>query len=429
MKCRFPIFAIWIASIVVVTSTACTEPADAVAIGEICYPERAQCPNSQALQRPGVGRNSLEFTLYAETDDDEMTTSVIRVTTPDDISLPESREQSDEGHTILFEADYPLAGGETLRESLDSYDLTVATRLSIELLCSQGDCESRLQFLYFSDAIECVDDAQCSRNEFCEASYGRCAECTSDEHCDGTQSCDRPTGQCFPSTSTGCHATSNHWPSTPPFLLLLVLIGAGIRRWFRNLPVGHGHRMTVATIGLAGCLLLPIPSANAGGSASMNAGGGMRALTGDAGDLTHPGWGITVNHQLRWGNFATLFQLSTNSFRLSDAAGADRERITGYGISLGPRAYYSLPLSVPTLTEDVHPFEVFAGLSYTRWSIAENRLASVTGLDLNYHAVGPSIGVLWKRRSLQLTGRIQYSQIFDWPGGVFSLDFTVGIAP
>lgn len=432
MKRCLSLILLLFASIALAVSAACSDPADVVAIGELCLPDRADCSAAEELWRPSVGRNSLEFSLRSELDEGSFSTSVVRITTAEDISLPDTRPRSDEGDTILFEGDYPLTGGEIVRERLNSYYLTVAKDLRIELECAEGDCDSRLEYTYFSDAIECVDDGVCGRNEFCEQSYGRCAECGDDTHCDGTQSCDRETGHCFPGGSTGCHTTSGTAKPAIPLLCLFVLFGLMLwRKSYRRFPrSGHGRRKLGSVLILfCGLSLIPASPAHAGTSASMNLGGGMRTLTGEVGDLTHPGWGIAINHQLRWGRYASTFQISTNSFGLRDAAGADRERISGYGISLGPRVYLSLPVATPTLTGDDYPFEVFAGLDYTRWSVAENRLANITGLDLNYHAVGPSAGIVWKWRSLELTGRGHYAQIFDWPGGLFSLDITVGIAP
>ena len=424
MNFRFSIAVLLLSSIAALALASCGDPSDAVAFGELCVPETDQCSAHAELERPGVGRNGLEYTIYTDSAMSPPSTVELRITTDDEVAFPDSevRETNDDGDTILFERSYPLAEGETVRETLGSFELTVAERMNIELRCVQGGCAHTMTYTYFSDAIECVDDGVCSRTEVCELAYGRCAECVEDGHCDSGQTCDRETGLCFPGDARGCQSV----PAPSGLALLLIALSALALRqrdkWRRRAP------MVLLALATTALFVMPPSQAHAGGSATMNIGGGVRVLTGEAGQLTHPGWGITVTHQVRLHRLAMNFQLASNSFGLAEAAGTERGSISGYGITLGPRWYFPLPFSISALAED-RPFEAFVGVDYTRWSVAENRLAPVTGLDLNYHAVGPSTGVVWTWRGFELTARLNASQIFSWPGGVFSFDLLVGLAP
>lgn len=160
----------------------------------------------------------------------------------------------------------------------------------------------------------------------------------------------------------------------------------------------------------------------------MHVGGGLRVLTGDAGELTHPGWGLTISQQLRWQRLGANFAISTNSFGLTEQAAIERGRLTGYGVSIGPQFYFPLPIEMAAVNAD-EPWEAIVSFAYTRWSVAENRLARITGLDLNYHAMGPALGVRFKWGDLEFTSTARYVHIFDWPGSAFTLDLTMGFTP
>ncbi len=406
---------------------ACSDPADPIQQGQLCLPAADDCPDAVSLERTGVGRNTLDYSITHRGDDNS--TATLRITTRpqdlgDDLSLPDEREQTDDGLIILYQQDYDLGSDETVHNALGSFDLTVARQLQIELLCDAGPCDHHLAFLFFSESIECVDNDACSRNEFCEIAYGRCAECLTDDQCEGGQSCDRDTGFCAGAQSTGCQSTTApSWPPVAPLVILAFALGAAM-------VISRRRRVALALAMGATVCLTPLMEAQAQSNrgASMNAGGGLRILTGDAGDLVYPGWGIKVSHEVHWGDLGFHFQLASHSLRLRDDPSPDGEArpVTGYGISVGPRYHFRTPLEVGAPGPD-RPLEILAGIDYTRLSFAENRLASVTGLDLNYHALGPTLGLRWAFGSLELTGLANLSQIFDWPGQLLSVDLTIGL--
>lgn len=408
----------------------CSDPADAIAFGEICQPTTDDCSNSVQLQRSEVGRNALDFDLIHTDAPESSSDSEVRllITTSDDVDPPDSRDTDVDGRLILFDETYAPAPGDVIREQLGSQALTVASSVLVELECLSGPCNHRLDYIFFSDAIECIDDDSCGRAEFCEQAYGRCAQCSDDGDCNADQSCLRETGQCFPGETTGCHQSGGPSSAVAPLGIALVLIGlfawiGGRRRWRHSL----GLAVLVLSLTVTASLIQSTP-ALADTGASMNVGAGARVLTGEAGELTTTGWGINVNQQLRWRSFGALIELSTNSFGLRQDRHPDDARLSGYGVTVGTRGFFSLPISVPIVGED-EPFELVTGIDYTHWNVAQNRIASTTGLGLRYHAVGPTLGINWRWGGLALTTRANYSHIFDWPGGVVSVDVLIGIGP
>ncbi len=423
MKRPTSIYLLAIGFAALAATVSCMDPADPVDYGELCLPATDSCPDHAELRRGFVGRNALEFTIRAGAAG--QSTAVVRVVTDRELSLPDPRETTDEGATILFEEEYPLGDEEILSQQLTSFHLAVVPDLRIELECIDGICDHRLEYLYLVDSLECVENEGCGRNQFCEVEYGRCAECDDDEQCGSGGSCNRETGFCAVGESAGCTAASTNggFPAKSGLLFIMAVLAllaiSSIRR----------RRPIVAVVLSAAALVVATPTvASADTGASMHIGGGVRVLTGDAGDLTHPGWGITVSQQLRWHRVGTNFELSTNSFGLTDEAAIERGQLTGYGISLSPQVYFPIPVEVPNI-EAERPLEAITSFGYTRWSVAENRIARVTGLDLNYHAIGPTLGLRFRWNDLEFTSTARYLHIFDWPGSLFSVDVTIGFNP
>lgn len=406
---------------VLLAPLACTDPADPIAIGELCLPESGECPAGAELHRDGPGRNAMDVALHHrgdETDGEQVVQ--IRITSDDDLSLPDERPTTDDGAQILYQQTFAPGPGETIREHLDGFHLTVASGLNLEIQCLEGDCNHRLDYLHFADSVECIEDAMCPRNMFCEVDYGRCAECHDDDGCDAEQQCLRDTGTCYPGDTTGCQSASDSTGARPVWwiaaLVLLALAVARARR--RQLAV-----ITTATVAVF-VVAMPSPAV-ADTGASFNAGGGMRILTGETGELTGIGWGVNINQQLRWRRIAVMFELSTNNYPIT-ADGPEGSQLSGYAVTVGPRGFVTLPISLPTFG-DQRPFELVGGLDYSHWNVAENRLASTTGLQRYFHAVGPTLGIQWRSGGLAAGMRANYSYIFGWPGEAVSVIFTVGI--
>ena len=425
-----PIFAIiaCLGLLAAAATLACTDPVDPVAIGELCVPATTDCPDTVDLERPGTGRNKLEFTLHNVGDDHESAAPVLQVTTDQDIDLPDERETTEQGDLVLFERDFPIAADETITEVLGSFELTVASRLRLHLDCGDAECDHRLEYLYFAESVECTDDGVCARGEFCESAYGRCAECADDAGCATEQTCDRTTGMCYPGDATGCQSAPSGGPPSPPVPVVLLAI-AGILvglRW------AHRRRQRWAPLAIAGVMTSSIAlvpgQVQASVGATMNAGGGARVLTGEAGQLTRTGWGFTVSQQVRWRSVGLNFELSNHSLAFSEDAAPDGERLSGYRVGAGPRLFITLPILLPMLTAD-RPFQAVFGVDYTRWAVAENRMARITGLDLAYHAITPGAGIAWRWGGIGVSTQINYSHIFGWPGGALSIDLMVGVGP
>lgn len=398
---------------------ACAPPADPVSMGAICYPAEEDCLSETLLVRPGPGRNALEFTLIADESSD-LSNARLRITTSEALNI--DRPADEEGHLILFQQNYSLPPGERLRERLGSYTLTIARELRVELLCLEGPCRHRLEFVAFSEHLDCYDDNLCGRGEFCEQAYGRCAECSENSQCSTNQTCDLETGACFPGGGAGCSHLAQ--TATPPLPLLFFLLFAALFLLSRSPSTGTRIRAgLLAFLLLFPPLLLTPADAAAAGRASLSAGGGTRLLTGELRREARVGWGISIHQEIRNRRLGAAFELSTHSFTLRDEDIPNELRLTGYGVALGPRLF--LPLPFFGLSE--YPLEFAIGVDYLRWSVAENRLAHLTGLDLSYHAVGPALSLSWTWNGLKFQARSRQAQIFNWPGGVFAFDLSAGI--
>lgn len=410
----------------------CGEPDDVIAVGEVCTPEADGCPEVVDLERDQRGRNGLDWTLQYRGDEVEQAPTVaVRATTeapirarPDGptLTIPDvdQRPVTADGRIVLYDREFSPAAGDEIRERLDAFHLTVAHRVRLEVRCLEGDCDHRLEYLHFNESLECIDDADCSRTEFCEDVYARCADCLEDADCEGDQQCHRDRGRCNPGAGDGCQtASGGPGPAAALALVVAALAAARFRR----------RAALVVAAAAVGTALLALPvGADADTGASMNAGAGMRVLTGEAGEMTRPGWGLNVNQQLRWRRVGTRVEISTHSFRFDEAANSDQTALTGYGISFGPRIFFPLEIDLP-FTHGEQSFELFGALDYTHFNVAENRLARTTGLDLRYHAAGPTAGISWRWGGLSMTARTSYDQIFGWPGGLMSFGMTVGIGP
>lgn len=409
----------FIALVVPALFAGCSDPADPIDMGQLCAPEADDCPDSATLTRDGPGRNSLDLMLHHDGADNGDSTVRIRVTTDEDIDPPDSRSTDEDGALILYDEHLSVSPDETVAKQLDAYHLTVVSELQLQLTCIEGSCDHRLEYLYFADSIECVDTDMCRRNEFCEPAYGRCAECTGDGHCEGEQECLRETGTCYPGETTGCNNAGSGPAGLPwgPAALLVLLGIAAVRIRPRKAALAAAVVCTAA-------LVAPV-SASAETGASLNAGGGMRILTGDTGEMTGVGWGINVNQQLRWRRVGAKFELSTNSFPIHSGA-PEGSRLSGYAVTVGPRAFIPLPIQLRALGED-EPFELLVAVDYSNWNVAENRLAPTTGLHRRFHGVGPTLGLTWRSGGLNIGARAGYLHLFGWPGDMISLHLTVGI--
>ena len=157
----------------------------------------------------------------------------------------------------------------------------------------------------------------------------------------------------------------------------------------------------------------------------MSIGGGIRNLTGEVGEVTRLGWGIAVRQEIRRGQLGASFQLGSHAFTFRDETIPNELRLRGYTVSLGPRYYQTLPFRIGSLADS--PVELIIGAEYALWGISENRRADLTGLDLTYHALGPSLTLSWNWNGILIQARNFYGEIFSWPGGVYTFDLSVGL--
>ncbi len=389
----------------------CHNPADSIASGVLCAPETEECGGSAELQRPGPGRNSMEIVIENR---GGPATIGLRATTSEDVDLVTERPRDDDGALILMERTYPLGEGEVLFDALGSRELTVASTYRLEVSCVQGTCEATVEYLAMAESVECFDEGGCGRGETCEVGLGRCAECVDDSQCGVQQTCDRDRGVCFPG-SAGCSASDPGGPLWP-LVLGLFLIGWVLTR-------GEGRRWLPVLI-VVMCLVPVEGSAEEG--ASLMIGAGPRSLTGEVGEHTRVGWGVSVEQQLRWRQVGASFALSNYLVPLRSDTRPAGTQMRGYGIRVGPRAY--VPLGFTRLfLGDQRPLDLTVGVDYARWNVSENRLASLTGLGLSYNAVAPTAGLIWRWGGLKALARVSYAQVFQWPGGEVSADLMVGL--
>lgn len=400
----------------------CGNPVDPYAVGSLCLPATEACASAVSLERTTAGRNSMELRFLNR--GEEMTLE-LRVLTREDVELVRSRPVDEEGRTVLFEGQYGVGGGEELYEFLTSRDLTVASALELELRCVQETCDVEVSYLVMAEAVECFDDSGCRRNEICEAGLGRCASCVNDDQCGVQQVCNLDTGECFPG-ATGCGASASPSPVQPPFLALIALIALALvlLTLRRRSGVRRGELLTLLLV--LGVFACSPREAAAEQGASLVVGVGPRAMTGEVGEHTRIGWGLAVQQQLRWRALGAAFTLSTYFVPLRPEAGPAGSEIRGYGVSVGPRWVLGMEFSRGWLGAE-RPLELVLGVDYTRWSVAENRLARLTGLDLAYNGFGPNGALHLRWRGLKVVAGVGYTEVLRWPGGNFSANLMVGL--
>ena len=398
---------------------ACDTPADPIALGQICLPERAGCASTVSLERSGVGRNALE--IEASTALDSSASMTLTITTPDDIGLPAGTPRTDD-RWLLAERTYTLGPGERVVERLEPFELTVAPTLVFELSADDATSEATLNYLLISEPLECIDDNDCARRETCEPVYGRCASCLSDGDCLPTQTCSRQSGRCFPEGQTGCSAaplSNKPGANTPgaggPAALILLMTLVVFARRRRRLARG-ATLLTVAVLTLCAGMFGEPGEAHAAPGASLSFGVGPRLLVGDFAQGASPGWGVALNQEFRWRFAGLSLNFVSGAHATRNDSPPFEARAQTFALAIGPRGYYP-----------IGPVEAQVGIDYMRLGLAGTGLVQNTGLERDFHAVGGVAGARWSLGDFHLIGRATYHHLVDASGGLLGIDLMVGM--
>ncbi|MBA2662159.1 MAG: hypothetical protein H0U74_07675 [Bradymonadaceae bacterium] len=397
--------------VLTLATLACTTPSDPVGVGSLCTPPGPECPEAVVLQRGSVGRNALDFQLTNRAHSSEVT---FRITSPgDETDAPLAVD--DETRPELYSRAYALEADDDVFGQLSSRTLGTVNTLQLSLVCTQPPCDAVLDYVFISEPLECIDDGECSRPWRCEQSTGRCVECLVHSDClSATQSCDLEAGRCVPPQDSVCTIARMPAPGSPLPALTLALLAGGLLLLRR-----HGRRGSLlgAVLLAAAAASMPLEAAAGPPRAGFALGGGPRMITGELGEFVAIGYGYVLTQELRRTHYGMAIGLTTASFETSQQPPPHTYVLQSYGVSLGPRGYWSLGA-----------FEFTGGVDYLRWGLASNSLVRYTGLGVSFNAVGATGGVRYRWSSLEARFEAGLYPIFELPGSIVSLNFMVGIA-
>lgn len=249
--------------------------------------------------------------------------------------------------------------------------------------------------------LECITDDDCSSSWYCDVVVpGRCVECRSDSDCTVDQRCELSSGRCDPPSASGTCDSGAGLPAV--FALFMVFL---FRRPRRMAP-------------LLVFLLLPIYADAAAPVASISAGAGSQALLGAIGEDSDLGLTIQVAQELRWQYAGGAAQVGAAYFLTDQQAPPFSKGLQTYFFRIGPRFF--LP---------VGPVEIPVIVDYTRLGLASNSLIQTTGIRTGYHGMSLGTGVRFRWSGLEFRIEADWQPYLDLPGSIMGVQFGIALTP
>lgn len=394
-------------------------PSDTVAYGALCAPATADCPSRVTLRRDGRGANQLDFRI--ENTGAAAASVVVEVRTEaaelDAGADADTDAGGQDGESVLVEQTYAVGAGESVADRLTQDQLLTTPTVFLEMRCE--GCQVRLEYALSAETIECRSDEECSGTWLCDSARGRCVECLSNGDCASGQTCDEVTRQCKPPSTTSCASAAPSPPASLWLWALVLTLAVVARRWRRRGAASLAAlALAVALGGVLVGVLAPGEASAQGMRAKFSAGAGPRYLTGELGDLTKRGIGVTVEQELRSRWAGGVVQLSTSYYLTTQQPPPLSHEFQMYSVLLGPRGYLRLG-----------PIELAAGPDVRRVGLVTNSLVRQTGPEINYLAVGGTLETRYLVEPFELLIRFGYHPIFGLDGGLVSIDVAAGLAP
>jgi hypothetical protein len=175
--------------------------------------------------------------------------------------------------------------------------------------------------------------------------------------------------------------------------------------------------LVAAFILLVPFLLVPSQAYAAPPRAAVNMGVGSRFLSGDLGEFTQRGIGMSLSQELRGVYFGGRVELGASYFLTDQPTPPLAREFELYTVAIGPQVY--LP---------VGPARIVFGLDYRHLGLVSNSLTEFTGPGLNYSAAGGTVEVRYPLASFEVMLRGGFHPIFGLDGSLFSIDLAMGLA-
>ncbi len=405
-------------------------PSDELLAGQLCVPSSEGCPSAVTLRRASaLGANRLDFTLMNEGGSAEIRVEAIEAA--DDRDEPAGDTDLSDGGSgdagsgdvgpdaggdstgsVLVSRTYSLAPGESVSDRFMRTELL--TRLSFGLRVYCSGCEARLEYALASEPLECRTDDDCSGGWLCSSEDGRCIECRTNSDCSDSQTCDIAAGRCEPQRSSGCTHTDGGPDAPMPLLPALALVGlfglalAGARR----------HLWASAALVVIAAGILDAPAARAAPPrAGINLGVGSRFLTGEMGEHSRRGIGLSLSQELRGEYVGGRVELGANYFLTDQPAPPLSRELQIYTVGVGPQFY--LPLGETKLA---------LGLDYRRVGLVSNSLVRITGPEVNHSGAGATLEARYRLAPFEVMVRGGFHTLFGLESSLISVDVAVGLA-
>ncbi|MFP4597223.1 MAG: hypothetical protein ACLFVJ_03165 [Persicimonas sp.] len=406
-------------------------PSDELIAGQLCVPSSEGCPSAATLRRASaIGANRLDFTLINEGGSAEIRVEAIeaaddRDEPADDADFGDGGSGDvgsgdvgpdaggDSAGSVLVARTYSLAPGESISDRFMRTELF--TRLSFGLRVYCDGCDARLEYALASEPLECRTDDDCSGGWLCSADDGRCIECRTNGDCADSQTCDLADGRCEPQRSSGCAHTDGSGSgapmSLPPALLLVGLFSLAL--------AGKRRRVwATAALALLASGVLDAPGARAAPPrAGINLGVGSRFLTGEMGEQSERGIGLSLSQELRGEYIGGRVELGANYFLTDQSAPPLSRELQLYTVGVGPQFY--LPLGATKL--------VF-GLDFRRVGLVSNSLVRITGPEVNHSGAGATVEARYRLAPFEVMVRGGFHSLFGLESSLISVDVAVGLA-
>ena len=372
-------------------------PEDPIDFGTLCVPSESECSSSTVLERDVSGRNQIDYVV------ENMGTNAVVVEV---LALVPSAEYDpastiNEDDIVARRQHDSIAVSGKDENRFTAQDLGV--RDSIRLAARCASCDVVVEWVFASVPRECFEEDDCPATWQCDETAGRCVECLAHADCNDDQRCDFESGRCDPpDTTAGCSTVSGGSELAAVLFFALGLLVLRVRRRW-------------APAVLLALLLWPASSAASPPRASVAVAAGARILSGELGEVTKRGVGLSVLQELRWRYVGMSLSLGTSYFLTTQEPPPFSRSFQTYGVSVGPRGY--LPIG---------RFELVAGADYRRMGTANNSLIRLTGPRTSFDAVGGIAGIRARLSGLEARIETGVQYVVQLEAAMVSADLAIG---
>lgn len=411
--------------------SGCSPLADPVETGQLCFPATStNCPDAVTLNRGTTnGRNAIDYRITNQTDQATRVNLVAGPAALFDDSQGEDMGSTDAPTAVNTDAsslvfrERVLDPGEAMQDRLLPSELGREADVWLQMFCEPAGCSIQADYILIVEPLECTAKEDCLSGWECDTDRGQCLECIEGQGmCAEEQTCEL--GRCIPPQQSSCHTSpSPRPPALPIWFALLGLAARAVRRrrWTARGSSLRPRRLTAraAALALAVCIIWPTPAHATEPRAAMYIGTGARILTGELGQRSNMGFGLTLSQELRARYIGMGLALSNSSFVTTRAAQQlpYTSNFALYSAAIGPRAYIPLP-------ED---FEVSFAAGYERTGLAANSLVDLTGFDISWNGFFAATRLSYALSPLRFSAQVSYHAIPNLPGDLIQATVSVGV--